>query len=151
MATYPAPRIPPSGDAPDMDKLRSFLVALDATFHSRINILLVAESLFVAALSQVWGSGGLAINVCFCALGYVITQILWDPIRVLAERTKGVAGKLMADEIYGIYIAASTEKLEQTYRLANWVPRTFLIAWPLFASLAFLRALNWLGEGPFKW
>jgi hypothetical protein len=44
------------GAMPESAQIRDFLVQLDSTFHSRVNLLLVAESLFLAAVSQVWSS-----------------------------------------------------------------------------------------------
>src|SRR5262245_40449372 len=65
------------------DRTRGFLVQLDSVFHTRVNILLVAESLFLAALSQIWASRELAIILLVCAIAILTTKLLWDPLRVL--------------------------------------------------------------------
>jgi hypothetical protein len=126
----------------EKDAARQFLTHLIATFHARINILLVAESLLLAAMSQVWGSRELGIIMTLCALGLVLTILLWDPLRVLAQRTAAVARLLQKDDLYQAYIKGSSRRLQQTHRLANWVPAVFLFCWSIIAALAVLRALG---------
>jgi len=126
----------------EKDAARQFLTHLIATFHARINLLLVAESLLLAAMSQVWGSRELGIIMTLCALGLVLTILLWDPLRVLSTRTAAVARLLQQDDLYQAYIKGSSRRLQQTHRLANWVPAVFLFCWSIIAALAVLRALG---------
>jgi hypothetical protein len=126
----------------ETDATRQFLTHLIATFHARINLLLVAESLLLAAMSQVWGSRELGIILTLCALGLVLTILLWDPLRVLAERTAAVTRLLQKDDLYQAYIKGSSRRLQQMHRLANWVPAVFLFCWSIIAALAVLRALG---------
>jgi hypothetical protein len=105
----------------EKDAARQFLTHLIATFHARINILLVAESLLLAAMAQVWGSRELGIIMTLCALGLVLTILLWDPLRVLAQRTTAVARLLQKDDLYQAYIK---------------------FCWSIIAALAVLRALG---------
>jgi hypothetical protein len=126
----------------EKDAARQFLTHLIATFHARINILLVAESLLLAAMSQVWGSRELCIIMTLCALGLVLTTLLWEPLRVLAQRTVAVARLLQNDDLYQACLKGSSRRLQQTHRLANWVPVVFLCCWSLIAALAVLRALG---------
>src|SRR5262245_23646937 len=83
---------------------RAFLVQMDSVFHTRVNILLLAESLFLAALSQVWASKELGIILVICVIAMLTTKLLWDPLKVLAERTKAVASLLEQDALYQHYI-----------------------------------------------
>jgi hypothetical protein len=71
----------------------------------------------------------------------ILTTLLWGPLRVLSTRTAAVARLLQQDELYQAYIKGSSRRLQQTHRLANWVPAVFLFCWSLIAALAVLRAL----------
>lgn len=131
-----------SGALPDSNEIRTFLTQLDSTFHARVNILLVAESLFLAGLSQVWGTKETGIILVICLIAIISTKILWDPLRVLAERTAGIARLLEKDSLYQKYIGSSPAPLNQTHRLANWIPWLFVGSWLIIIALALLRKLG---------
>ena len=119
------------GDSPTIAaSTRELLFQIDNTFHTRVNFLLVAESVFFAAMSQVWSTGGFAINAVLIALGACLTTILWYPLNVLQKRSSSVAGDLKAiDPIYEKYLNAIPHKLIATRLLAHGLPGLFLLAW----------------------
>jgi hypothetical protein len=123
----------PPANAREARSIRELLFHVDNVFHSRVNFLLVAESVFFAALSQVWSNGGVSINVLLCLLGIVITGLLWLPMNALQRRSKILAARLSHEEspdaVYRDYLASIRDKLKSTYRLANWLPSAFLLGW----------------------
>ena len=129
----------------DPGEARAFLVQLNSVLHTRLNILLVAESLLLAAVSQVWASKELGIILVFCLIAIFATKLLWDPLKALALRTGAVASLLEKDALYQHYIRASPAPLRQAHRLANWVPGLFLVGWVVIMLLALARHLKLLG------
>jgi len=119
--------------AQNAGSIRELLFHVDNVFHSRVNFLLVAESVFFAALSQVWSNGGVPINALLCLLGIVVTGLLWLPLNVLQRRSKILAARLShqesPDAVYREYLYSIRDKLKSTYRRANWLPLAFLLGW----------------------
>ena len=127
------------------EETRAFLVQLNSILHTRVNILLVAESLLLAAVAQIWASKELGIILVVCLIAILATKLLWDPLRALALRTTAVASLLEKDALYQHYIRASSAPLHQMHRLANWVPELFLAGWVVIVLLAIARHLRLLG------
>jgi hypothetical protein len=129
----------------DPEETRAFLEQLNSVLHARVNILLVAESLLLAALAQVWASKEFGIIFVVCLIAFLATKLLWDPLQALALRTGAVASLLEKDALYQHYIRASPAPLHQMHRLANWVPGLFLAGWVVILLLATARQLRLLG------
>ena len=129
----------------DPEETRAFLVQLSSILHTRVNILLVAESLLLAALAQIWVSRELGIILVVCLIAILATKLLWEPLQALALRTGAVASLLEKDALYQHYIRASSAPLHHMHRLANWVPGLFLAGWVVIVLLAMARHLGLLG------
>lgn len=129
----------------DPDGTREFLMQLNVALHTRVNILLVAESLLLAALAELWSSRELGIILVVCLIAILSTKLLWEPLQALAERTKAVASLLEKDALYQHYIRASSAPLHQMHRLANWVPALFSVGWVGIIFLAIARHIGLLG------
>ena len=127
------------------EETRAFLMQLNSVLHTRVNILLVAESLLLAAVAQVWASKELGIVLVVCLIAILATKLLWDPLQALALRTTAVASLLEKDALYQHYIRASSAPLHQMHRLANWVPGLFLAGWVVIVLLAIARHFRLLG------
>ena len=129
------------GEPFDLSELERLHIHADATFHTRVNILLVAETIFLAALTQVWSSGGLFIQAALCMLGFLTTALIGGSLDVLAHRTAWLASQRMCSTVYSSYLRSIPNPPVQTYRLANTLPSIFLLAWLLLLLALVARVL----------
>lgn len=114
----------------NVSEVREFLFLLDNTFHGRVNVLLVAEAIFFAAVSQMWATGSVPITIVLIALGFSLTVILWYPLNVLQKRSKYIANVLReVDPMYADYLNAVPRKPMATWLLAHGIPIIFLVGW----------------------
>lgn len=137
------------GEALDLSELERLHIHADATFHTRVNILLVAESIFLAALTQVWSSGGFFIQAALCVLGFITTAFIGGSLDELAKRTAWLATQRMRSTVYSHYVRSVPAPQVQTYRLANTLPSIFLLEWlvlflALIARILFASLPTWL-------
>lgn len=56
---------------------RTLLLHTDNLFHQRVNIFLVAEAIFFAAIGSVWCAEQNAIKFVLCTVGLFVTIALW--------------------------------------------------------------------------
>jgi hypothetical protein len=114
----------------NVSEVREFLFQLDNTFHSRVNVLLVAEAIFFAAVSQMWATGSVQVTLVLIALGLSLTLILWCPLNVLQKRSKYISDVLKhVDPMYKDYLDAGPRKLMATWLLAHGIPFIFPVGW----------------------
>ena len=113
--------------------LRELLFHVNNVFHTRVNLLLVAESIFFAAIAALWKDGGTSVKLVMCGLGVVLTVMLWIANGALYKRSNHLTGELMkVDPIYlGYMNAVSVRKIPVTLMLAHALPAVSLIAWAL--------------------
>jgi len=114
----------------------------DTTLHSRVNILLVAESIFLAALAQVWANAGLFfMQVALCVLGLLVTILVRSSTATLARRTEWLAAKRTGlSPTYKGYLESIPKPPNQTRRLASTLPLLFLIGWAALLVVVVVRS-----------
>ena len=98
----------------EKDAARQFLTHLIATFHARINILLVAESLLLAAMSQVWGSRELGIIMTPHSL-QIRNALSWREVSIIAKTCPRRNGPAVSGE-YGRVVAHPMKALSHQSR-----------------------------------
>lgn len=113
--------------------LRELLFHVNNVFHTRVNLLLVAESIFFAAIAALWKDGARSVKLVMCGLGVVLTVMLWIANGALYKRSNHLTRELMkVDPIYlGYMNAVSVRKIPVTKMLAHALPAVSLIAWVL--------------------
>ena len=113
--------------------LRELLFHVNNVFHTRVNLLLVAESIFFAAIAALWKDGDRSVKLVMCGLGIVLTVMLWIANGALYKRSNHLTGELMkVDPVYlGYMNAVSVRKIPVTLMLAHALPAVSLIAWVL--------------------
>jgi hypothetical protein len=123
--------------------IRQLLFHVNSAFHTRVNLLLVAESIFFAAIASLWGEGSMAIKLIVCGLGVTMTMVLWFANATLKVRTDHLTKELMkVDGVYLEYMEALEKKLEKenfpvkrlptvTGLLTHFLPLVMLVAWVL--------------------
>ena len=113
---------------------------VDNALHTRINLLLVAESIFLAALSQLWANGDFFMQVVLCTFGLLVTWVVRSSTETLARRTKWLAEeRKKLDPTYKSYLESIPERPVQTKRLAAVLPILFLLGWMLLFVAVFTR------------
>lgn len=114
----------------DLNHLRELLFHVDNAIHSRVNLQLLVQSVFFAALAQVWASQGNTIKFILVAVGVTLTLVLWYPTVVLQRRSRFLARALCKqDRTYEYYLRCLPGKRVATQVLAYALPVLFLLAW----------------------
>src|SRR5207248_10886535 len=94
-----------SEEHPIKEDIRPLLFHVNNVFHMRVNLLLVAESIFFAAIASLWKDGDRSIKLIICGLGITMTLILWFSNATLHKRSNFLTRKLKeVDSIYKQYI-----------------------------------------------
>jgi hypothetical protein len=117
----------------EKDNIRQLLFHVNNVFHTRVNLLLVAESIFFAAIASLWKDGDRSIKLIFCGLGITMTLILWFSNATLHKRSNFLTRKLKeVDSIYKQYIdEVSMKPISVTALLTHFLPMISLVAWVL--------------------
>jgi hypothetical protein len=120
--------------------VRELLFHVNNVFHARVNLLLVAESIFFAAIATLWREQDSLIKFVVCGLGMVMTLVLWFANATLYKRSNVLTEKLKnIDSIYKVYLDAVSQKyVTVTGLLAHLLPFVFSLAW----VVVILRLLN---------
>jgi hypothetical protein len=114
----------------DPERLRGLLFHVDTAFHARVNFLLVAESLFFAAVSQVWSAQDNGIKFMLIAIAILLTLFLWYPMAMLERRSRALARALIRrDRTYEFYHRSVRAKPIVTRLLAHALPLLFIVGW----------------------
>jgi hypothetical protein len=110
--------------------VRSLLFHVNNVVHTRANLLLVAESIFFAALASLWKEGDSVIKLTIAGLGIFMTVVLWYANATLKTRSDALTAMLrQVDSIYAAYLKAGPKRLIVTSLLTHSLPLVSLIAW----------------------
>jgi len=124
------PEVP---EAPDIASVRELLFHVNNVFHDRVNLLLVAQSIFFAAIATLWQDQGRLIKLVICGLGIVMTLVLWYANFTLYKRSNLLTVLLQTiDPVYKAYLdAVSLKYVTVTGLLAHFLPLVCLSAWTI--------------------
>ena len=113
--------------------LRQLLFHVNNVFHTWVNLLLVAQSIFFAAIASLWGKGDLFIEIIVCLLGITMTVMLWYANATLKRRTDYLTKALKkVDPVYKGYMDVRPLKpVSVTFLLTHVLPSVLLVAWIL--------------------
>ena len=126
---------------------RDLLFHVNNVLHDRVNFMLVAESIFFAGLAQVWQiTNAPTIKVILCALGIILTSLLWQPLTSLKTRSDFLTEHLRkTDTLYNAYL--DKEPLRATARLVCALPLVFFCAWILVLLVVLEKVCFFTGPG----
>ena len=128
-------------EAQDLTSTRELLFHVNNVFHDRVNLLLVAQSIFFAAIATLWQDQGRLIKLVICGLGIVMTLVLWYANATLYKRSNLLSSKYAADPVYKDYLeAVSLKYVTVTGLLAHFLPFVCLSAWTIVV-LRILRVI----------
>lgn len=128
-------------EVPDLTSTRELLFHVNNVFHDRVNLLLVAQSIFFAAIATLWQDQGRLIKLVICGLGIVMTMVLWYANATLYKRSNLLSSKYAADPVYKDYLeAVSLKYVTVTGLLAHFLPLVCLSAW-IIVVLRILRVI----------
>jgi hypothetical protein len=128
-------------EAPDIASVRELLFHVNNVFHDRVNLLLLAQSIFFAAIATLWQDQGRLIKLVICGLGIAMTTVLWYANATLYKRSNVLTLKLGHDRVYQDYLAAvSLKYVTVTGLLAHFLPFACLSAWTIVV-LRILRVI----------
>jgi hypothetical protein len=128
------------------EDIRALLFHVNNVLHTRVNLLLVAEAIFFAAIAQLWGKQGLSIKLLVCALGGTVTLMLWYSNATLLIRSNYLTEELKkVDAVYSEYMDAVSNWLRKkgfprenlpyvTPLLVHGLPLVMLVAWILIVG-----------------
>jgi hypothetical protein len=109
---------------------RALLFHVNNVFHTRVNLLLVVESIFFAALAQTWAvsDGATPLPPLICVLGLLFTILLWLTLGSLKIRSDFLTRHLRkSDSLYHAYLTKSG--LYSTLILTHVIPAITAAAW----------------------
>ena len=117
----------------EIEDIRQLLFHVNNVFHTRVNLLLVAESIFFAAFAALWKDGDKSLKLIVCGLGVIMTAILWFSNATLYRRSNFLTSKLKEiDLIYQGYLeVVSVKYISVTGLLTHALPMVSLLAWGL--------------------
>jgi hypothetical protein len=140
--TAPKPKGDNGASEEKAEDIRQLLFHVNNVFHTRVNLLLVAESIFFAAIASLWQSGDTSIKLIICGLGVTMTLILWFSNSTLHRRSNFLTTKLkQVDSIYRGYLdVVPLRPISVTAMLTHFLPVASLAAWAL-VILIVLRVL----------
>ena len=128
-------------EAQDLASTRELLFHVNNVFHDRVNLLLVAQSIFFAAIATLWQDQGRLIKLVICGLGIVMTLVLWYANFTLYKRSNVLTVRLQVDPVYKAYLdAVSLKYVTVTGLFAHVLPFACLSAWTIVA-LRILRII----------
>lgn len=132
---------PEAPNAPNIASVRELLFHVNNVFHDRVNLLLVAQSIFFAAIATLWQDQGRLIKLVICGLGIVMTLVLWYANATLYKRSNVLSTKYAVDPVYRDYLnAVSLKYVTVTGLLAHLLPFVCLSAW-IIVALRILRVI----------
>ncbi len=113
--------------------IRQLLFHVNNVFHTRVNLLLVAESIFFAAIAALWKDGDKSLKMIVCGLGVVMTLMLWFSNATLYKRSNYLSGELKkVDALYKEYLeVVSLKYITVTGMLTHALSFILLLAWVL--------------------
>ena len=113
--------------------IRQLLFHVNNVFHTRVNLLLVAESIFFAAIAGLWKDGDKLLKLIICGLGIVMTLMLWFSNAALYKRSNFLTNRLSEiDSTYRDYLSVvSLRYISVTGMLTHALPLASLLAWGL--------------------
>jgi len=128
-------------EAQDLASTRELLFHVNNVFHDRVNLLLLAQSIFFAAIATLWQDQGRLIKLVICGLGIVMTLVLWYANFTLYKRSNVLTVRLQVDPVYKAYLdAVSLKYVTVTGLFAHVFPFACLSAWTIVA-LRILRVI----------
>jgi hypothetical protein len=128
-------------EAQDLASTRELLFHVNNVFHDRVNLLLLAQSIFFAAIATLWQDQGRLIKLVICGLGIVMTLVLWYANFTLYKRSNVLTVRLQVDPVYKAYLdAVSLKYVTVTGLFAHVLPFACLSAWTIVA-LRILRVI----------
>jgi hypothetical protein len=108
--------------------VRELLFHVNNVFHTRVDLLLVAESIFFASIAALWNEPETLIKLTVSGLGTVMTLVLWYANATLKLRSDALARKLRPiDPVYDEYLRAAP--LGATSLLTHVLPSVSFAAW----------------------
>lgn len=113
-----------------LDYQRALLFHVNNVFHTRVNLLLIVESIFFAALAQTWAlnDGAPPLRLLICVLGLLFTILLWLTLGSLKVRSDFLTRHLRkSDSLYNAYLTKSG--LCSTLILTHVIPAIAAAAW----------------------
>ena len=115
----------------EVKSIRELLFHVNNVVHTRANLLLLAESIFFAAIATLWKDENQSLKLLICVLGGVLTALLWYANGTLYVRSNFLTKKLKTkDPIYEEYIKAVPRFFTQsTLLLTHALPAVSLAAW----------------------
>jgi hypothetical protein len=114
--------------------IRELLFNVTTVFNARVNLLLVAESIFFAAIANLWGNEDMAIKLIVCGLGVAMTIMFWLANASLKRRSDRLTVALKkVDAVYNAYMVVHRPFVTQM--LAHVLPLVMLVAWILVIYL----------------
>jgi hypothetical protein len=115
----------------EIDSIRGLLFHVNNVVHTRANLLLLAESIFFAAIATLWKEEDQSLKLIICGLGIVMTVMLWFANATLYIRSNVLTEKLsVLDPIYKEYMDAVPKIFTKvTLLLTHALPAVSLIAW----------------------
>jgi hypothetical protein len=128
--------------SPQIEYERGLLFHVNNVLHTRVNLLLVVESIFFAALAQVrnsTGSGARRFALVLCVLGLAFTVLVWITLRSLKARSDFLTKHLaITDTLYEAYLSKSG--LYSTTILTDVLPGAAGLAWiALIAEMLYFQ------------
>jgi hypothetical protein len=114
--------------------IRELLFNVTTLFNARVNLLLVAQSIFFAAIANLWGNEDMAIKLIVCGLGVIMTIMFWLANTALSARSNHLTEELKkVDAVYKGYMEVGQPFV--TWMLAHVLPFFMLVAWSLVIYL----------------
>ena len=131
-----------SEEIPQIEYERDLLFHVNNVLHARVNLLLVVESIFFAALAQVRNStdaSGRRFSLVLCVLGLGFTVLVWVTLRSLKARSDFLTKHLaLTDTLYKAYL--EMKGLYSTTILTDVLPGAAALAWiVLIAEMLYYR------------
>ena len=122
-----------SNNRDQINDVRGLLFHVNNVVHTRTNLLLVAESIFFAAIAALWKEEGRFLKLTISVLGILMTAMLLFASATLYTRSNVLTKKLeKIDATYLEYMGAVPRKYAKvTWLLSYALPATFLAAWVL--------------------
>jgi len=131
-----------SEEIPQIEYERSLLFHVNNVLHDRVNLLLVVESIFFAALAQVRNStdqSARRFSVVLCVLGLAFTVLVWITLHSLKARSDFLTKHLaITDTLYKAYL--DMKGLYSTTILTDVLPGGAAVAWiALIAEMLYFQ------------
>jgi len=127
---------------PQIEYERPLLFHVNNVLHTRVNLLLVVESIFFAALAQVRNAtdpSARRFSLVLCVLGLAFTILVWVTLHSLKERSNFLTEHLApSDTLYRAYL--EKKGLYSTTILTDVLPAAAAAAWiALIAEMLYFQ------------